>query len=166
MTDKKREVCEFCKYWEGDDPVIDEVVEEGYCHRYPPFLGFEGEELDSRDYHYPVTRRWDYCGEFKKESSYLTLEALDLKPSTERILRKQGIDSVEKLLGCTPKYIKSLRGIGLCAYREMQESLTRFDLYINGTDEEVQMILREVAEAEAAADATVSAAVKEALGID
>ena len=155
--------CEDCKYCRKDEAT---AVSE--CCRYAPRAGIKREGCVLGYYFgttlWPAVDSDDWCGEYEsKKPTYPTLEALDLKPLTEEILRRRGkINSVEKLLCCTPKFIKSLRGIGSCAYRQILESLERFGLYINGTDEEVQMILKEAAEAEAKADA----AVKEALGIN
>jgi len=167
--------CEDCKYWDqiGDfrdnlDDMVggylgNDVKCIGFCMRYPPIRIQEMEELFQPN-RYPKTLERYWCGEYEsKKPIYPTLEALDLKPLTEMILIDGGIDSVEKLVDCTPKYIKGLRGIGSCAYRAIQESLNKFGLYINGTmDGEVLWIIKEAAEAEATADA----AVREALGIE
>ena len=157
--------CKDCKYWECFEVErIDEKIEDsiGWCRRSPPTNRNCYDDLGYSVHDETVAKCW--CGEFRsKKPTYPTLEAIDLAPLTERILRRRGrIDSVEKLLDCTPKYIKSLRGIGPCAYRDIVERLSSFGLFINGADEEYQRILIKEAEHEAMADA----AVKEALGID
>lgn len=55
-------ICENCAFWE---PAEFNQKNYGYCHRYPPVF----QDLESRkeeDY-FPVTRPFDWCGEFRKQ---------------------------------------------------------------------------------------------------
>lgn len=52
--------CERCIYWKDDE--TDDIVDTGFCHRFPPVLG-HGRSLEHDKY--PRTRHNDWCGEFE-----------------------------------------------------------------------------------------------------
>lgn len=61
----KKETCEFCKFWEkADERGVVIEGDFGRCKRYAPLPMPKSPEV-SNDFNWPLTRKIDWCGEFK-----------------------------------------------------------------------------------------------------
>jgi hypothetical protein len=55
--------CEECKFWDEDEPEIEEgKCKHGLCRRYPPVMKED-------KYAYPHTDDFAWCGEFKPQEN-------------------------------------------------------------------------------------------------
>jgi len=102
--------CENCKYWlrcEGQTLM-------GECRRYPPVLDFEGKELDSSIFIFPITHYDNWCGEYKiKEELCINIK----KEKLTKIEKKKDKDRFYRCVYCGEK-IKYQGACDICGYKE------------------------------------------------
>lgn len=154
MSQERTELCETCRFWDHDGrdgfagntkQPPDRENDISDCRRYPPVSGINSEAGENFLPHFPTTRAWSWCGEWKP----IALPTVETQPdaklsrpvrsrdfgfgvTTANVLESNRIDTLGDLLQLTPEEILAFKGIGVTSLWRIRRGLEDIGLKLKG----------------------------------